>query len=384
MANIKPSKMKIGLVCPYNIFRGGGVQECVLALYDGLERRGHDVVIITPRSSNIPDVYNQNIIFVGRAKAIKAAHTYAEVSINIEPDKIENMLEAHNFDLLHFHEPWLPFISAQVISKSLAIHVGTFHAAMSERLTSKTYEKMIKPYAKSILKYLDHMTAVSDTATNYLKTLTEKNVQIIPNGIDLRKYKETNTHTPDPKKHTILYIGRLEKRKGVKYLLDAFKIVSDSDSSYHLLIAGEGPDKTKTIEYAKKEGIKNVEFLGYVDDNKKLELLGMADVFCSPALYGESFGIVLLEAMASGCVTVAGNNGGYSSVMQDRGQISLVDPKDSKVFAERLKLLATDDIIRKAWREWAREYVKNFDYEQVIDQYEEVYKKLYAERKNKT
>lgn len=184
--------MKIGLVCPYNIFRGGGVQECVLALYDGLERRGHGVAIITPRSANVPDVYNQNIIFVGRAKAIKASHTYAEVSINIEPDKIDNMLEVHNFDLLHFHEPWLPFISAQVISKSLAIHVGTFHAAMSERLTSKTYEKMIKPYAKSILKYLDEMTAVSATATNYLRTLTDRDVNIIPNGIDLRKYKETN------------------------------------------------------------------------------------------------------------------------------------------------------------------------------------------------
>jgi phosphatidylinositol alpha-mannosyltransferase len=375
--------MKIGLVCPYNIFRGGGVQECVLALYDGLERRGHEVAIITPRSTNVPDVYNQNIIFVGRAKAIKASHTYAEVSINIEPDKIDSMLEAHNFDLLHFHEPWLPFISAQVISKSLAIHVGTFHAAMSERLTSKTYEKMIKPYAKSILKYLDDMTAVSATATNYLRTLTDNKVNIIPNGIDLRKYKETNTHTPNPKKITILYIGRLEKRKGVKYLLDAFKLISDDNNAYNLVIAGEGPDKKKTQDYVKKEKIKNVEFLGYVDDEKKLELLSNADVFCSPALYGESFGIVLLEAMASGCVTVAGNNGGYSSVMQGRGQISLVDPKDEKVFAERLKLLATDEAIRKVWRDWAREYVKNFDYEKVIDQYEKIYKKLYGERKNK-
>ena len=120
-------------------------------------------------------------------------------------------------------------------------------------------------------------------------------------------------------------------------------------------------------------GLRHVEFLGYIDEATKLQLLHTADLFCSPAIFGESFGIVLLEAMASSLVTVAGDNPGYESVMQGLGKLSLINPKDVSLFAHRLQLLLFDDDLRQLWLKWAKDYVKQFDYPKVIDRYEAVY-----------
>ena len=121
-------------------------------------------------------------------------------------------------------------------------------------------------------------------------------------------------------------------------------------------------------------GLQHVEFLGYIDEDTKKRLLHTADVFCSPALFGESFGIVLLEAMASGLVTVAGDNPGYESVMQGLGKLSLINPKDTSVFAHRLQLLLFDEDLRSLWRKWAKDYVRQFDYPKIVDKYEATYK----------
>lgn len=375
--------MKIGLVCPYNIFRGGGVQECVLALKEGIEARGHEARIITPQPRGYKNESTDGILLIGTAQSIRAASTYADVSVSVDTDKLETLLDREKFDIIHFHEPWIPILSRQILSRSSAIHIATFHAAMSERRTSRTVERVITPYTKSIFKYLDILTAVSPTATNYVGSLTSRKLQIVPNGIDLSKYKELPMKTQADGKITILYIGRLEKRKGLKYLLKAFDLLSTENHDYRLIIAGDGPDRSKLEDLVQKDSIRGVSFLGYIDENTKLKLLQEADLFCSPALYGESFGIVLLEAMASGCVTVAGNNAGYESVLRERGQLSLVNPKDEIEFARRLKLLSTDQVLRDAWKSWAREYVKQYDYRSVVDQYFKLYTEAYEKHKHR-
>jgi phosphatidylinositol alpha-mannosyltransferase len=144
-----------------------------------------------------------------------------------------------------------------------------------------------------------------------------------------------------------------------------------------LLIAGHGPDREKLESYAKDLGLRNVEFLGFISQEEKLQLLKQARVFCSPALYGESFGIVLLEAMACGTPVIAGNNPGYSAVLKDQAKISLVNPKKADLFAAHLEYLLTDDEAHAKWRNWALEYVKQFNYTNVIDAYEELYKGLH-------
>jgi phosphatidylinositol alpha-mannosyltransferase len=374
--------MKIGIVCPYNISKGGGVQEHVLAQAAGLSKRGHKVLIITPRPRGQIGSEPKNIRFLGRAADIKSPfHTTGQVSVTPDIDEIDKLLETEKFDILHFHEPWVPMLSRQLLSRSKAVNIATFHAKLPDGIMSRTIEKAITPYTKSIVKYLDVLTAVSETAAEYIHTLTNKPVTIIPNGIDLSKYKTNNYSSKvQTSKSTkqILYIGRLEKRKGVKYLLQAFALLTGQDPELELIIAGDGSDRPKLELFVHDNHISNVTFLGFVDEITKLRLLKSASVFCSPALYGESFGIVLLEAMAVGLPVVAGNNAGYVSVLKGLGAISIINPKDTSELARRLEIMAGNDDLRKLWQKWAEEYVQQFDYSKIISQYEDLYKRAKA------
>ncbi len=365
--------MKIGLVCPYNMFLGGGVQECVLALRDGLVKRGHEAYIVTPQPRNYTGPKHDGIIMVGGAARWKSYGTTTQVSASVDLDSLSEMLDREKFDVLHFHEPWAPMLSRQILTRSDAINIGTFHAALPDKIMSRTIEKVITPYTKSILKYLDVLTAVSPAAAKYASSLTDRKINIIANGIDLTRFTYTHVDDNPHKKKTIFYVGRLEKRKGLKYLLQAFEILVAKNPNYQLIIGGDGPDRMKLEDMVKDREIPNVEFIGYVPEEKKIQLFATADLFCSPAIYGESFGIVLLEAMASGCVLVAGNNPGYESVMDGTGQLSLVNPKDTVEFARRLELLTTDKNLRSVWRQWALERVKNNAYDTIIDQYQALY-----------
>lgn len=370
--------MKIGLVCPYNIAKGGGVQEIVLALQHELEQRGHIAKILTPEPRDMPDYHRKdNIIFVGGAADFKSPlHTTSQFSVAADTYGITQMLEEENFDLIHFHEPWVPMLSRQILSRSKAVNVATFHAKLPDTVMTRTMAKVVTPYTKAVLKQLDELTAVSEAASEYVRTLTDDPISIIPNGIDLNKYKISNAAKTRPS-HTILYIGRLERRKGVEYLLQAYSQLVTRDIDVELIIAGDGPDREKLEYLASDLDLGNVTFTGYITEEEKVTLLQEADVFCSPALYGESFGIVLLEAMACGAVTVAGNNPGYASVLQDLGSLSLVNPKDTEEFARRLDVMLHDEKLRKLWKEWAAKQVKQYSYQRIVDQYLEIYEAAY-------
>ena len=367
--------MKIGLVCPYNIAKGGGVQEIVRAMRHELTARGHEAKIITPQPKDIEGVDTEGIIFVGSATDWHGPlHTTSQISASVDTEAIEQMLETEKFDVLHFHEPWVPVLSRQILSRSNAVNVATFHAKIPETVMSRTVVKVVTPYLKSVLRYLDALTAVSDAAAEYVSGLTDEPISIIPNGIDLAKYHAPAANRPaNDSLKTILYIGRLERRKGVKYLLEAYALLAQNYDDVSLIIAGDGPDREKLELLAEERDLPNVKFLGFVSDEEKMSLLREADLFCSPATFGESFGIVLLEAMASGLVTVAGNNSGYSDVMQELGAVSIVNPHDTPEFARRLQLLLTDEELRKIWKKWAQGYVKQFSYPNVVSQYEDLY-----------
>ena len=383
----KGPQAKIGLVCPYNISLGGGVQEAVKAAQAELKRRGYDVLIITPRSKEARENPPADTLLVGTGTSVRLpSGTTAQLSASINSDELEEIIDHHQFDILHFHEPWVPMVSRQLLLRSKSINVATFHACMPdddmirmlEKAMIRTIEKVALPFSRTMLKHFDALVAVSDPAGQYVRGLTDTPVEIIPNGIDLKKFhalRRPRSHS----KRTVLFIGRLEGRKGVKHLIDAFVRLGDIDA--RLVIAGDGSDRKKLESYAAQWPDLDISFLGYVSEEEKIKLLREADIFSSPALYGESFGIVLLEAMATGTPVVAGNNAGYASVLQGRGLISLVDPRDSMQFARRLALFLYDRELAKLWRKWALSNVKQYDYAKVIDQYEALYTKLLKERK---
>ncbi len=367
--------MKIGLVCPYDFFRHGAVQKLVQVMEGELTSRGHDVRIITPRPRSYRGKAPERVIFAGKSvKWNTPLNTTNEFGLSLETSELEEMLEHEKFDLLHVHEPEIPVLGAQIASRANCPIVATFHATVPETAVGKTIELLRIPYAKSIFKNLAAMTSVSDSAARFVREWSELPVEIVPNYINIELFSTAPEGTIRTN-NEILYIGRLEKRKGVKYLLMAFAELAEKDKNVKLIIAGDGPERLKLEQKVENNDIPRVKFLGAVSEKEKMKLLHEAALFCSPAIYGESFGIVLLEAMASGLPTIAGDNPGYACVMKDRGLLSLVNVKDTVEFARRLEVMLHDQEVRKVWLNWANDEIQKYDLKKVMDQYEEVYKK---------
>lgn len=369
--------MKIGLVCPYNVALGGGVLEQVKAMQTELELRGHEVAIITPQPRLPYMDEGRKVIFLGSATDVKTPlNTTAQFSASVLTDEIDSMLEHEQFDIIHFHEPWVPVLSRQILSRSRSVNVATFHAMLPDTRVAQTVGRVVTPYTKPLLRHIDAFVAVSEGAASYLLGLADVPVEIIPNGVETKHFRKRTGQRQQNSGNelkTILYVGRLENRKGVKYLLEAFAHLQSRQPDVRLVIAGAGPDREKLEHETAELRVQNVEFLGYVDDATKVQLMHEADLFCAPSIFGESFGVVLLEAMASDLVTVAGDNPGYASVMQGLGKLSLVNPKDTSQFSHRLELLLFDKDLRVLWQKWAKDYVRQFDYPKIIDRYEAVY-----------
>jgi len=375
--------MKIGIVCPYDFFRHGAVQKLLQTLDGELTARGYDVRIITPRPRSYKGEVPERMIFVGQsAKWNTPLNTTNEFGMTLELAELEEMLKTEHFDLLNVHEPEIPILGAQIASRANCPIVATFHATVPETAVGKTIELLRIPYARSIFKNLAFMTAVSDSAARFVREWSKLPVEIVPNYIDIPLYR-TVPKGVKRTDNTILYIGRLEKRKGVKYLLQAFSEMAQHDKTVKLVIAGEGAEREKLEMWVENNEVPRVKFLGAVTEEAKRKLLHEAALFCSPAIYGESFGIVLLEAMAAGVPTVAGDNPGYACVMRDRGLLSLVNVKDTTEFARRLELMLHDQAMRNLWLDWAKEEIKLYDLKVVIDQYVAVYKKAVKVKKLK-
>lgn len=380
--------MKIALVCPYNMLdRPGGVQQVLIHLSEGLRARGHIVKIITPKPAGFEGKVPKDYILLGTSSRFNpglGTGTAGAWTMDVDSKEVKAVLNKERFDVINFHEPWTPILARQMLPYSHAAHVGTFHANLADSLATKSIINVFMPYGRAIAKKLHILTVVSPASAAVLvnkangnkveKKLLE-NIKYIPNAIDLKVYKPLKKRTPinGEGTKTILFIGRLEKRKGVEWLIQAFgEVVKEMPHAY-LLIGGEGKQRKQLEQLVATEAIPNVNFLGYVSDEQKRNLMGNADIFCSPAMNGESFGIVLIEAMAMGAAVLAGNNVGYRSVMKGRGRIGLVDAKATADFANRLYVTLSDTNVQNLLRSWGLKEVKQYDYPKVINQYEAAY-----------
>lgn len=365
--------MKIAIFTPYNVFKNGGVQEHVIYQAKLLRERGHEVTVITPRPR---DKYVEDapagVEFLGVSARIKTpSATSSDVSVSVYSDAIDEVL-SKNYDLLHVHEPLIPMSGRQILTRAegIVLRVGTFHAALPGNTLGKSLVTTYKTYARAVLPHIDAITAVSPAAIEYIKDYTDLTINYVPNGIESSKYKVRDVERD---KNLVLFIGRLEKRKGAKQAIKAFVELKKMNPDAIFKIAGDGPLRKSLMQYVENNEIDGIEFLGFIDDETKLDLLSKCSIYTSPALYGESFGIVLAEAMAMQAPIVCHPNDGYKWVMKDTGRLSLVDCEDPTAYAERMHLMMEDIDLRKLWQEWAGEYVKQFDYNKVVDAYEKIY-----------
>jgi phosphatidyl-myo-inositol alpha-mannosyltransferase len=364
--------MRIGLFCPYNIEVSGGVRDHVLEEAAELRARGHYVVIVTPRPRKYSGTHLEHVVFVGTSARIRAQASTPDVSSLVNSEDLERLFAEQKLDIVHVHEPTVPFLARQFMSIAPCPVVATLHAALPDTVMGKTLGS-IKPYFRSIISHVDAFTRVSSAAGEYLEEEIEHiHSRFIPNGVKTSLFSAAKKRKPA----TVLYVGRFEKRKGVIYLLDAFKELKRFVPDAQLELIGGGHDLDKLKKYSLDNAIQDVHFLGKLPDAEKLKHLSSATVFASPALYGESFGIVLLEAMASGAPIVAGDNPGYRTVLKERGIMSLVDPRDSVEFARKMQLFIEDKEVADMWRDWAKKYVTQFDYKRIVSQYEQLFNSL--------
>jgi len=371
--------MKIALVCPYKIVeRTGGVQVHIEELAKEYRHLGHIAKIISPRVDGYINK-DPNLIFVGKPKSLDFNKTSLEVTSipKNELNELKILLAKENFDIYHFHEPEMPYMPAELLPLIDKPAIGTFHAAPTMFHNMQIVKSVYHELVRYICSMLSGVTAVSDVPGDNLRKILKINepIKLIPNGISLKRFNPNLKPIEKYKdgKINILFMGRLDKRKGVKYLIKAFKKIRRSNENVRLIIGGSGSEMKNLRNYVKNNRIPDVEILGFVDEKIKPRYYATCDIFCSPAISGESFGIVLVEAMACGKPVIGGDNEGYACVLKGLGSFLLVDPKKTKDFVNILNLLIKDKYSREVFGKWGIDESKQYSWKNVAKQMLEFY-----------
>jgi len=366
----KPKKLSVGFLYDDTLDSNDGVSQYVKTLGAWLSNRGHKVSYLVGETTI--DGYSGGKVY-SLAKNVAVVFNGNRLSIPLPASrkKIRRALKDARPDVLHVQVPYSPFMSQKVINtnKHAAI-VGTFHIFPASRLVGFSAHFLRLAYGRS-LKRFDSIRSVSPPAQDFARGAFKIDSQILPNMVDVKAYKAVNAKV-DPKK--IVFVGRLVERKGCRYLIQAFANLAKSQPDIKLVIAGHGEQLAELKQMCKDLNIKDrVEFLGFVSEQEKMKLLASAAVACYPSLYGESFGIVLIEAMAAhAAVVVAGDNPGYHSVLEGKPE-TLVDPKNIDDFALKLGNALNDKVLRQQLLSRQAELVKKYDVEVVGPQVEEWY-----------
>ena len=360
--------MKIALVSPYDFAYPGGVVNHISCLEYYLTRMGHEVKIVAPASKAI-HTFDDRFIRIGTPRPIPASGSIARITLSPWlSSRIKEVLEREQFDICHLHEPLMPMLCTTVLRLTHTPTVGTFHAS-----GGKPWYSFGTPLGKLLLKKwmhkLDGKIAVSPTARNYVRNhFPDEEYTIIPNGIDSGHF-----HPEVPpidafkdEKTNIVFVGRLEKRKGMDYLLEAYKQVKKEMPDSRLIAVGPGTRlRHKYEKRIARNELNDVTFVGYASYHDLPRYYKTADVICSPATGQESFGIVLLEAMAVSKPVVASNIEGYASVMTHNAEGLLVPPKNAIQLAEALLSLMQNESLRRQMGRRGRETALQYDWENI-------------------
>ena len=372
--------LKVGIVSPYGYPHPGGVNDHVRHTYEAMRRLGHDVWIITSKYGK-ERTTEGHVIRLGTGYAFPANGSMGRVTLSWRfKERARDLLERQRFDILHFHEPLVPFLSPTVLDQSQTVNVATFHAFGG---FSPSYW-VGKRFAHRLVDKLDGRIAVSGAARHFISSYFPGEYTIIPNGVDLDRFADAEPFE-ELRDGTIniLFVGRFEERKGLIHLLKAYHRLRKRHVDARLLVIGAGPKAREYRRYVGLRQVRDVEFLGRVSDDDKARYFASADIFCSPATGQESFGVVLLEAMAAGVPIVASDIHGYKNVLQRGVQGLLVEPRNHRALAAALYALANDPELRhrmgEAGRERAPEYSWDRVTEMIVDFYHDVRERAMVE-----
>jgi len=357
--------MKVGLVIDDRISRPGGVQEYVLGLYDFLKNKRHQPIIFTSGRYTKKRKRRRKIISFGKTFDLPGD---AQKGIPLtfgQGKKVKKILAKEKPEIIHIQGPPGP-LGLNFLKNSDSINVMTFHVAHEVAIANFLIKRLSLLW-KKFDKKLQGRIAISKVAEDYARRISQGPFKIIPIGVDLHRFRPTvpkMTQFRD-RKINLLFVGRLDKRKGIEYLLKTFQRLSQLKPGVRLIIIGDGPQKEKARDYIREEKLKNVVFVGRVSRKALPSYYATADIFCSSATHGESLGVVILEAMATGLPVVAFDNPGYRKVFPGFAQGFLVPKKNVSALTQALLILATNPRLRKELGQKNRHYVKRFSWEKV-------------------
>lgn len=376
--------MKIALVSPYDFPYPGGVTAHISHLEEHFTRWGHRVKILAPSSGDASELARRGVIVVGKPVSIPANGSIARITLSLRlAGQVKAILKQEQFDVVHFHEPLLPALPLQVLRFSDAVNIGTFHTYRGHHLAYHYGKRILKRWFRK----LDGKIAVSLPAEEFVRQYFPGYYNIIPNGIDYDHFSGEARPVPEfsDGKLNILFVGRMEKRKGVRYLLEAFDILKGHIPDCRLIIVGpvaKGAERYQ--EWVRRRGLSDVVFAGQVSHDELPRYYSSAHIFCSPATGSESFGIVLLEAMAAGKPIVATDIEGYRRLVEPGIDGLLVPPKNERALADALLRLAGDPCLRAAMGLAGRSKAREYTWSAVAGRVLSYYQRLLSERYPRT
>ena len=362
--------LRIGIVSPYSLTVPGGVQQQVLGLARSLRAKGHEVRVLGPCDGPPPDAF---VTPLGNSLPTAVNGSIAPLAPDASAAlRTIRALNDEAFDVVHVHEPLVPGPSLTALLVKMAPVVATFHSA-GESAAYRTFSRQLKWVASRI----DIRVAVSKDAVELAQRYIGGEYEVLFNGIELGDYSTPST---SPRENAIFFIGRHEERKGLSNLLEA---LAQLPPDVRLWIASDGP---QTAELKIRFGSDSrIEWLGRISDSEKISRMSRASVFCAPSLHGESFGVVLLEAMAAGTPVVASNLDGYRNVATDDETALLVETGNVASLASALARVLDDSQLAARLTANGREHAQRFSMDTLADRYIEMYERaLHMEATNIT
>jgi phosphatidylinositol alpha-mannosyltransferase len=382
--------MKIALVSPYDYPYPGGVTEHITHLDEEFRRLGHEVKIIAASSGN-QDEPGDHVLKVTRSVTpIPYSGSIARITLSLRAyPRVKKILREEQFDVIHVHEPLTPnlplFVLRHCKVSPRSVVVGTFHA-YRESAADFQYGK---PLLRRFIGRLDGRIAVSQAVVDYISHYFPGDYVVIPNGVDVDRFGGLQAE-PWPRftdgRPNILFVGRMEKRKGFRHLIRAFPYVKQEIPEARLLVVGAYSDEDKApfVRYARQHKLHGIVFAGYASREELPRYYRSCDVFVAPSTGFESFGIVLLEAMAAGKPIVASDIAGYRCVLKDGREGLFVPPEDERALATAIIRLLKDSDLRRRMGEAGREKADEHAWPQVAERILTYYRQLIAKKRRGT
>ncbi|MBE0432282.1 glycosyltransferase family 4 protein [candidate division WOR-3 bacterium] len=345
----------------------GGIPEHILYLCKTIRQLGHDARILAPSYGKNHPWVEDYIIRLGRAVKIPKNRSFAVLTFGVLiPWKLRRLLERERFDVIHLHGSIAPTLPYLALKYSKAKNFITFHSAHEKSYGYVLWEPVLEQYFRK----LDGLIAVSTVARDSVAKYFPGRYRIIPNGIDTERFnpdvrpiEELSGYSPK-----VLFVGRFEPRKGLKYLLQSFPMVLREIPTARLVVVGQGILERYYRRYVEEHIKGSVHFVGHVSAQDLPRYYASCDVYCSPATGAESFGIVLLEAMAAETPIVCSDIPGYRTIMEDGREGLFFTACDPKALAQKLVQLLKDPARRKEMGANGRKKAIAYDWKKVTNQ----------------